>query len=117
MVNINIQKKDLWLLSAIMVFLVGVAFVIAYGSGDSTVHGHDAGEVEGAGFNWGDKCSFQTQTGAGTLSCAADEYLVETFVDDYGDGADFSVNYGYGGSLVSVDHAASSSGILCCKDG
>jgi len=30
MVNINIQKKDLWLLSAIMVFLVGVVFVIAY---------------------------------------------------------------------------------------
>lgn len=47
MVNINIQKKDLWLLSAIMIFLVGVAFVVAYGSGQPTVHGHDAGEVEG----------------------------------------------------------------------
>ena len=55
MVNINIQKKDLWLLSAIMVFLVGVAVVVAYGSGDSTVHGHDAGEVEGVGFgDWVD---------------------------------------------------------------
>ena len=50
MVNINIQKKDLWLLSAIMIFLVGVAVVVAYGSGESTVHGHDAGEVEGVGF-------------------------------------------------------------------
>ncbi len=49
MVNINIQKKDLWLLSAIMVFLVGVAVVVAYGSGQPTVHGHDAGEVEGLG--------------------------------------------------------------------
>ena len=28
-----------------MVFLVGVAVVIAYGSGQPTVHGHDAGEV------------------------------------------------------------------------
>ena len=28
-INLNIQKKDLWLLLAIMVFLIGVGFVIA----------------------------------------------------------------------------------------
>ena len=45
-INLNIQKKDLWLLSAIMVFLVGVVFVIAYGSGASpSVMGHSAEEI------------------------------------------------------------------------
>lgn len=48
-INIQIQKKDLWLLSAIFVFLIGVGYVIAYGSGDPTVHGHDAGEIQGIG--------------------------------------------------------------------
>lgn len=43
--NLKIEKKDLWLLSAIMVFLVAIGYVIAYGSGDPTVHGHDAGEI------------------------------------------------------------------------
>jgi len=50
MVNINIQKKDLWLLSAIMIFLVGIGYVIAYGSGSPTTMGHDAGEVETLSF-------------------------------------------------------------------
>ena len=45
MVSINIQKKDLWVLSTIVILLVGVAFVIAYDSGDSTINGHDAGEI------------------------------------------------------------------------
>ncbi len=44
-INLNIQKKDLWLISAIMVFLIGVGFVIAYNSGNPSVHGHDAGET------------------------------------------------------------------------
>jgi hypothetical protein len=47
MVSINIQKKDLWLLSAIVVFFVGIGFVIAYGSGSPTTMGHDAGELDG----------------------------------------------------------------------
>ena len=55
MVNINIQKKDLWLLSAIMVFLVGVGFVISYNpsgtGGIPSIMGHSADEIEGgAGF-------------------------------------------------------------------
>jgi len=45
MVTINIQKKDLFLLSAIVVFLIGVGFVVAYGSGDPSLNGHDAGEI------------------------------------------------------------------------
>ncbi len=35
MINIKIHKKDLWLLSAIVVFLVGVGYVVAYHSGAS----------------------------------------------------------------------------------
>ena len=46
-INLKIQKKDVWLLVAIMVFLVGVGYVIAYGSENPQVHGHDAGEIEG----------------------------------------------------------------------
>jgi hypothetical protein len=49
MINIQIQKKDLWLLAAIMIVLIGAGYVIAYGSGQPTVHGHDAGEIEGSG--------------------------------------------------------------------
>ncbi len=45
-INIKIHKRDLFLLSAIFVFLVGTGFVIAYGSGSPTTHGHDAGEIE-----------------------------------------------------------------------
>jgi len=50
MISIQIQKKDLWLLAAIMVFLVGVGYVIAYnpsGTGIPSIHGHTANEIEG----------------------------------------------------------------------
>ena len=48
-INLNIQKKDLWLLSAIIVFLVGVGFVIAYttdSSGTPSIMGHSFDETE-----------------------------------------------------------------------
>lgn len=38
-VKINFKKKDLWLLSAIVVFMVGVGYVIAEGA-NPAVHGH-----------------------------------------------------------------------------
>ncbi len=44
-INLNIQKKDLWLLSAIIVFLVAVGYVIATGS-TPTVNGHSFGEIQ-----------------------------------------------------------------------
>lgn len=64
MINIQIKKKDLWLLSAIVVFLVGVAYVIAYGSGNPAVMGHDVGEVENAYI----KVSDQVPSGVGSQS-------------------------------------------------
>lgn len=44
-INFKIKKKDLWLLSAIVVFMVGVGYVIAIGSGDYQIQGHDLGEI------------------------------------------------------------------------
>ncbi|MDD5192833.1 MAG: hypothetical protein PHH54_04880 [Candidatus Nanoarchaeia archaeon] len=54
--KVNIHKKDLWLLSAIVVFLVGVAYVIAYNPnwqtspGNPAVMGHTPDEIEGGGW-------------------------------------------------------------------
>jgi hypothetical protein len=48
-IDIHIEKKHLYLLSAIMVFLVGVTIVIAIGAPSYNIHGHDAGEIEGGG--------------------------------------------------------------------
>lgn len=56
--NINFQKKDLWLLSAIVVFLIGVGFVIATNGQTPLwqIHGHSSGEVEGINLgSWTDK--------------------------------------------------------------
>ena len=50
-INIHIEKKDLWLLSAIVVFLVGVGFIIAYNPnwksnpGAPAVMGHTPDEI------------------------------------------------------------------------
>jgi len=45
--KIDIQKKDLWFLSAIIVFLIGVGFVVAYNSGGpARVMGHSFDEIE-----------------------------------------------------------------------
>ena len=48
-ININIQKKDLWLISAIAVFLVGSGIIIAFDSdlsaGTPSIMGHSSGEI------------------------------------------------------------------------
>jgi len=49
MVSVQIQKKDLWFLSAIMIFLIGAGYVIAWGSENPVLHGHDASEIVGGG--------------------------------------------------------------------
>mgnify|MGYP000622022841 CR=1 FL=1 len=52
-INIQVQKKDLWLLLAIVVFLVGVGYVIAgAGQGPSLNPGHDLDTIQG--YNVGD---------------------------------------------------------------
>lgn len=52
MIQINFEKKDFYLFAAVAVFLVATGFVIAYGSGNPQLHGHDAGEIEGVGITW-----------------------------------------------------------------
>ena len=52
MITINIQKKEMYLLSAIIVFLVGVGIIIAYNSGaDPSIMGHDPSEIGPGTFN------------------------------------------------------------------
>ena len=45
-IHINFKKKDLWLLSAIVVFLIGVGFVIAWDSNNPAVMGHSYQELQ-----------------------------------------------------------------------
>jgi len=45
--RVDIKKKDLWLVSAIFVFLVGVGVVVAWDSNNPALHGHTANEILG----------------------------------------------------------------------
>jgi len=73
--SIRIQKKDLWLLAAIMVFLVGVGYVIAYRSGASpSVMGHSAEELEGV----------QARIAQGLTACAGANQAIKTINPDTG---------------------------------
>jgi len=65
MVTINIQKKDLYLVAAIFVFIVGVGFVIATNSGSSSINGHTADEVYMPGALCG--MTSWTQNGANSI--------------------------------------------------
>jgi hypothetical protein len=47
MVDIHIEKKDLWLVSAIFVFILGVGLVVSFNDGNPQVHGHHANDIEG----------------------------------------------------------------------
>jgi len=47
MVIVNIQKKDLFLITAIAIFLIGSGIVIAYGGTQPSVVGHSSREVSG----------------------------------------------------------------------
>ena len=50
--RVDIKKKDLWLLSAIIVFMVGVGFVMAWTYPGETavpsIHGHTSDEINGS---------------------------------------------------------------------
>ena len=93
-INIHIEKKDLWLLSAIVVFLVGAGYVIAYRSGASpSVMGHSAEELEGV----------QAKIVNGLTTCAGanqaikkidpDTGVVTCETDDVGAGGSGTVPY------------------------
>jgi hypothetical protein len=46
MVQINIEKKDLYILTALMILLMGTTMIIAFGSNNPTLNGHDLGEIQ-----------------------------------------------------------------------
>ena len=56
-INLSLRKRDLFLISAILVFMVGIGFVVAYNSSYSgavpgsraSIMGHTADEIDGAG--------------------------------------------------------------------
>ena len=47
MMNIEIQKKHLYILAGLMTAFAMVFLVYAYGGSDPSVHGHDGGEMKG----------------------------------------------------------------------
>ncbi|MDP3027630.1 MAG: hypothetical protein Q8N63_08040 [Nanoarchaeota archaeon] len=44
-INLSIQKKDLWLLAAILMFVTAVGYVMAWNSGNPQLMGHNADNV------------------------------------------------------------------------
>lgn len=46
MVIINIQKKDLFLLLGVMIFITGIGVIISYGGNQPEVHGHNSEEID-----------------------------------------------------------------------
>ncbi|MBR9705465.1 hypothetical protein GOV14_00355 [Candidatus Pacearchaeota archaeon] len=111
-ITMPVKKGDSWKIVFISSATDTVHWIPISGLGGAG----GAGGVGGS-MDWSSACTSQTQSGKGALICAADEYLIDTFVNDYGDSASFSVNYGLGGSLISDDDPKSTSGILCCKNG
>jgi len=77
MVTINIEKRHLYLISAIFVFLVGVGLVMSYNSGGpASVVGHDFDELEGVQKIISGSCSGQVMVGVdanGVVICEADD--------------------------------------------
>ncbi len=47
MIQLNVEKKELWTFIAVIIFLVSSGFVIAYGSNNPIFYGHTLNEVEG----------------------------------------------------------------------
>ena len=73
--QVNIEKRHLFLILAMLVGLVGVAFVIAYnpgGTANPAVFGHSFNEVVSCRVVQGPI----TTTAVSVASCASDEYLL-----------------------------------------
>ena len=73
--NINIEKKHLYIISAIIGVFAVMIFVMAYGGTNPAVHGHSAGEIE---FPSGAIIAFDTITScpSGWTQVAAGKVIV-----------------------------------------
>ena len=68
MVTINIKKKDLFLITAVVVFLIGAGAIIAYnpgGTANPSVLGHSANEISGMIVGG---CSFACDKGSANFA-------------------------------------------------
>ena len=135
MVSINIQKKDLFLISAITVFLIGSGIVIATNSGSTILNGHTYDEVgipacgngqvlKWSGGSWA--CGNDNIGGVGTLSCKSNNQAGERAYCDVGyraTGCSAGLNKGswkiyYDGSRYYCDTNQPDSDwteVICCK--
>ncbi|MBD3252102.1 hypothetical protein GF386_00025 [Candidatus Pacearchaeota archaeon] len=66
---IGIEKKNLLLVFGLIVFLIAVGLLFAYGGSDPSEHGHDSGELEGVCLSDGTNCPSL----GGTLDCYKNE--------------------------------------------
>ncbi len=104
MINFSIEKKDLLILSAVLVFLIGAGFAIAYGTSNPAIMGHTAGEIEGMAIQ-GEGASMNL-LGSGTYSVL----IFSTYFDCYDfstslrlDGADIKTYSGAGADTDGCD--------------
>ncbi len=103
-INIRIKRKDFWLFSVIIVFLIGIGFVVAYtldGSGTPSIHGHSIDELEGVGSGGGAAgfVYYCNKAGTGVNECTDSGgtrgYCPEGFIEKYalGDWGDYSNSF------------------------
>ncbi len=85
MIQINIKKKDLWLLTAIMVFVIATGYVIAWnpsGIATPSAMGHSYNEIQAcsdgqilktSGGSW--TCGADEKTNIQAKTCTDNEYI------------------------------------------
>ena len=75
-INLNFKKQHFYLLAAVLVFLVGVGFVISYGGSAPATMGHSFGELEGVQKTITGSCAGQVMVGVdanGAVICEDDD--------------------------------------------
>jgi len=91
-INISVEKKHLYLVSAIMIFLIGVGVVIGIGAPSYDIQGHDFNEIQKctdgeilkmSGGNWA--CGSDDAGGGGiggaTLTAYSQSTTLSSWVD------------------------------------
>jgi len=73
--QINIEKRHLFILLALVVFLAGVILVIGYGGSNPQVLGHSSGEINFTGHQWKDCVWRNAVSGVYNITCNNGEYV------------------------------------------
>ena len=101
--NLKIEKRHLGLLAAIMVFLVGVTYVIAFNDGRPEVHGHDVNEIRNAGSGGGALNTYASDWFACTAgknyvinhNLNSDKVIFQVFFSTSADGSNAVTQYAF----------------------